>query len=143
MDARRVISGTWGQVWLDGDLVAECYKCQAKSAYQKEDVKLCGQMEVDKKITGIASTGSLGLYKVNSRMAQKIGAMVSQGKDPRFVVISNLSDPDSYGAERIALQNVSFDDLTLADWEAGVSGKVEAPFTFTGYKFMDEIEAGA
>ncbi|MBU5231251.1 phage tail tube protein, partial [Intestinimonas butyriciproducens] len=40
---------------------------------------------------------------------------------------------------RVVLSNVSFDDLTLADWEAKSVGKVECPFTFTDYEFLDEI----
>lgn len=39
----------------------------------------------------------------------------------------------------MVLSNVSFDDLTLADWEAKSVGKVECPFTFTDYEFLDEI----
>ena len=38
--------------------------------------------------------------------------------DERGTVITKLKDPDSWGAERVALYNVSFDDLTLADWQA-------------------------
>jgi len=34
---------------------------------------------------------------------------------------------------------VSFDDLTIADWEAATKGTVEAPFTFTDYKYLDMI----
>mgnify|MGYP002236849848 FL=1 len=43
---------------------------------------------------------------------------IKRGVDRRFTVISKLRDPDSYGAERVALYDVSFDDLTLADWQA-------------------------
>ena len=35
--AKRVISGTWGEVWLDGEYVGECYALQAKHAFTKED----------------------------------------------------------------------------------------------------------
>ena len=41
--AKRVISGTWGEVWLDGEYVGECYALQAKHAFTKEDVQQCGQ----------------------------------------------------------------------------------------------------
>ena len=37
------------------------------------------------------------------------------------------------------LKNAGFDDLTLADWEADTLGKVEAPFTFTNYEYLDTI----
>ncbi|MFQ8758288.1 MULTISPECIES: phage tail tube protein [Intestinimonas] len=137
--AKRVISGTWGEVWLEGDKVSECYGLQAKVSFNKEDIALCGQMASDKKVTSIECTGSLRMHKVTSRMALAIGENIRNGKDVRFTIVSKLKDPDAYGAERVVLSNVSFDDLTLADWEAKSVGKVECPFTFTDYEFLDEI----
>ena len=137
--ATRVISGTWGEVWLEGDKVSECYGLQAKVSFNKEDIALCGQMASDKKVTSIECTGSLRMHKVTSRMALAIGENIRNGKDVRFTIVSKLKDPDAYGAERVVLSNVSFDDLTLADWEAKSVGKVECPFTFTDYEFLDEI----
>lgn len=67
--AKRVISGTWGEVWLDSDKVSECYGLQAKVGFNKEDIALCGQMASDKKVTSIECTGSLRMHKVTSRMA--------------------------------------------------------------------------
>ena len=137
--AKRVISGTWGEVWLDGDKVSEGYGLQAKVSFNKEDIALCGQMASDKKVTSIECTGSLRMHKVTSRMALAIGENIRKGKDVRFTIVSKLKDPDAYGAVRVALYNVSFDELTLADWEAKSVGKVECPFTFTDYEFLDEI----
>lgn len=139
--AARVMSGTWGQIWLDNELVAECYKFQAKINYNKEDVPICGNMFVDKKVISLNGTGSISMHKVNSRMGQVIGNRIQNGEDVRFTIISKLDDPDAYGAERIAIKNVSFDDVTLADWEANTKGVIEAPFTFTGYEYLDFVEA--
>lgn len=139
--AKRIMNGTWGEVWLDGEYVAECYGLQAKVSFNKETVNLCGRMAEDKKITSISCTGSLRMHKVNSRMALAIGDRIKRGEDVRFTIISKLADPDAYGAERVVLRNVSFDDLTLADWEAARNGSIEAPFTFTDYEFLDTVEA--
>jgi len=139
--AKRIMNGTWGEVWLDGEYVAECYGLQAKVSFNKETVNLCGRMAEDKKITSISCTGSLRMHKVNSRMALAIGDRIKRGEDVRFTIISKLADPDAYGAERVVLRNVSFDDLTLADWEVARNGSIEAPFTFTDYEFLDTVEA--
>ena len=40
----------------------------------------------------------------------------------------------------MAIYNVSFDDLTLADWQAATVGTVTAAFTFSRYEFLDMIE---
>ena len=137
--AKRVISGTWGEVWLDGEYVTECYGMQLKVSFKKEDIARCGMMAVDKKITGMDCTGSVKMYKVSSRMARKIGEKIKNGEDARFTIISKLDDPDAYGAERVVANGVSFDDLTLADWEANTAGKIESPFTFTDYDYLDMI----
>jgi hypothetical protein len=133
--------GTWGEVWLDNEQVSECYGLQAKVSMNKEDISICGKMAKDKKTTSTSMTGSLKMHKVNSRMAKLIGEKMKNGHDPRFVVISNLDDPDAYGAESIVLRNVSFDDLTLADWEVATNGKIEAPFTFTDFELRDSVGA--
>lgn len=139
MEGKSIINGTWGEVWLDAEKVIEAYGIQAKLNFKKEDIQLCGQMGTDKKITGYDGTGSLKMHKVNSRMAKSILKAIQEGKDVRFTIITKLADPDSDGTERIALKGVSFDDLTLADWEAGTPGKTEAPFTFSKVEYLDMI----
>lgn len=135
--AKRVANGTWGQIWLDGDYVSECYGCKLAVKTTKEKIHLAGQMAGDNKITGIELTGTLKLYKCSSRMARLIGDKMKSGQDVRFTIISKLADPDTYGAERISATGVSFDDLTLADWESGKIGQTECPFTYTDYQYLD------
>ena len=72
-------------------------------------------------------------------MIKAIGQQIKEGKEPRFAIIGKLADPDSDGVERIAINNVSFDDLTLFDFEVGAVGQVECPFTFTDMETIDLI----
>ena len=92
-----------------------------------------------KKIVGIDSKGSVSFHKVNSRLAKKINDLVRSGKTPNFTFTSMLKDPDAYGYERISYTGVVFDDLTHADWEVGVLGKVEAPFSYQNIVYFDAI----
>lgn len=140
--AKRVICGTWGEVWIDDDYASECYGCKLAVKSNKEKIAMAGKMATDNKVTSIELTGSLKLYKCNSRMARLIADKLKQGRDVRFTVISKLDDPDAYGAERVAVTGVSFDDLTLADWEVGKTGTIESPFTYTDYDFLDLITEG-
>ena len=137
--AKRVVNGTWGELWIDGEKVAECTACQAKVALNKETINLCGRFMDATEATSATGTGSLTLHKVDSGFAQKMSG-IKNGVDRRFTVISKLRDPDSFGAERVALYDVSFDDLTLADWQAATVGQVTAPFTFSDFEYLDEIE---
>ena len=136
--AKRIINGTYGSVWIDGEVIAECTALQAKVAKNKQTVNLCGQFMDDTKATNGTGSGSLTLYKVDSGFVRKQSG-IQDGVDRRFTIISKLKDPDSYGAERVAVYNVSFDDLTLADWQAATMGTVTAPFTFSRYEYLDEI----
>ncbi len=136
--ANKVISGTWGSVTVDGVEIAEISALQAKVSYTKEEVQMARQMGVDQKITGYKCTGSLTLKKVFTRFAEFADA-IKQGKDMRATVISHLEDPDAYGAERVALYNVSLDDLTLADWAAGKTQEVTVPFTFTDWEYLSKV----
>ena len=138
--AKRVINGTYGELWVDGEKIAECTACRAVVAKNKETVNLCGQFMADSKATSGSGTGSLTLYHVDSGFARKQDG-IQNGVDRRFTIVSKLADPDSYGAERVAAYNVSFDDLTLADWQAATVGTVTAPFTFSRYEYLDMIEA--
>lgn len=137
--AKRIINGLYGEVWVDGEKIAECTACQAKVAKNKQTVNLCGQFMDDTKVTSGSGTGSLTLYKVDSGFIQRQREL-QDGVDVRCTIISKLRDPDSFGAERVALYNVSFDDLTLADWQAATMGTVTAPFTFSRYELLDTIE---
>ena len=136
--AKRVINGTYGEVWVDGEKIAECTACQLKVAKNKQTVNLCGQFMDDSKATSGSGTGSLTLYKVDSGFIRRQQGL-QDWEDMRGTVISKLRDPDSYGAERVAAYNVSFDDLTLADWQAATVGTVTTPFTYSRYEFLDQI----
>ena len=139
LDATKVINGTYGQVFLGDDEVAEMKAFQAKLEFQKEEIKVAGQMAVDTKLMSYTGKGSLQLHKVNSRMVKTLLNEIKEGKDPRFTLIGKLADPNSEGAERIAVKNVSFDDLTIFDFEVGSVGSTECPFSFTDIETIDLI----
>ena len=139
LDSTKVINGTYGQVFLGDDEVAEMKAFQAKLEFQKEEIKVAGQMAVDTKLMSYTGKGSLQLHKVNSRMVKTLLEEIKAGKDPRFTIIGKLADPNSQGAERIAVKNVSFDDLTIFDFEVGSVASLECPFSFTDIETIDLI----
>ena len=139
LEAKRIMNGTWGTVWFEDDEMVEIKSFQAKDEYNKEEVSRVGSMSKGYKITAVDGKGSLSVNKVNSRIAKKIGKTAREGKTPTFTIIGKLDDPDAYGAERILLKGVIFDDLTLMDWEAGTLGSSEHPFTYEDYEYLDMV----
>ena len=89
--AKRVISGTHGAAWLDGEKMAETTALQAKLSKNKETINLCGQFISDTKAMSATGTGSLTLYKVDSGLIQKMQDL-QDGVDRRFIVVSALKE---------------------------------------------------
>lgn len=137
LNSALVRSGTWGSLWLDGEMAAECYGCQIKINKTKEDVPRCRTLINGKKMTAVSITGSVRIYNATSRLIQAEAAAISAGQDLRHTIISNLDDPSNPNNQRVVVKDVSFDDLTLADWEAAKLGQIEAPFTAEGYEVLD------
>ncbi len=138
-EAKRVINGTFGTVRLEGQPLAESFKLQAKVETTREEVQMCGSLVPGQKLTKLSYSGTLGMYKVDSKLARMFANDLKAGIDHSCTIISKLEDPDAYGKECVAFSGCKFSDLTLADWEAAVLGKIEAPFTFTDYEFIDMI----
>lgn len=140
IEAKRIINGSNGEVWIDDDKVMEAYALDAKVEIKWEEIALCGQPGVDRKMVGFTGKGTLKVRKVYSRMGKKIGENIRKGIDVRAQIISKLKDNDNPGTERVLLKGVAFDDLTLANWEVQKPGDVDIPFTFVDFEYLDSID---
>lgn len=139
MEGKRVINGTWGEVWMDGDKVSEATAVQAKVTLTKADVNFCRDLWKRSKVTGMEGKGTLKMHKVSSRMIIKMQDNVKQGKETVCTLVVKLADPDAFGTERIVLKNVCFDELTLMDFEVKKNIEETIPFTFSGWETLDLI----
>lgn len=137
----QVLTGTWAEVWINGSLVYECEKIEAKITINREDVKI-GQ-DVDSKMVGLKGEGSMTINKVYSRF-EAVRKAYTKGEDVRAEIMAKLADPDAVGkqAERYSIQNVWFTELPLINWERGALVKEEVPFGFTAtdMQMLDSIE---
>lgn len=140
VDAKRVINGTYGEAWLESKYLNEITGLEAKITLNKSDVIQCGTLMQGSKVTGAKGTGTLKMNKVSTYSSSLISSYLKKGTFPGLTLISNLADPDAYGAERVMLTGVTFDELTLANWAAGALGEESIPFTFDGYDFVDIIK---
>ena len=142
ISAKRVMNGSKGMLYLDGEYVAGVVAFNAKVAWNKETVYLDGTIMEDQKTISGKGTGSMELEKISSFMLQKVGEKVRNGEDVRFTMRSELNDPDAYGAERVEIQNVSFDEVEIANWGKGKKVTSTYPYTFSNWKLIDVVEDG-
>jgi len=138
-DAGRVINGTYGEAWIDNDYMAEVTGLQATVSLTTTDVNQTGTLKKGTKVTGINGTGTLTMNHVRSYMINKISASIRKGITPHVTIITNLADPESFGAEKIKLIDCTFTELTLANWAAGSLGEESIPFNFSDWEVMESI----
>lgn len=139
LNGSKVVSGTYGELWMDGEYLDEVKAFEARIEFLKEDIPLVGKFMQSTKIMGAKGTGTMRLHKVDSRMLRKFADVIRTGLVPEVEILSSVNDPTSFGAERVLLKGIVFDDLTVANWEAGAVGEVECPFTFDDMKPIDLI----
>lgn len=53
VETKRICNGTFGELWLDGDYVGECYKAQAKVEFTKEEIKQCGTFSLITRLSDV------------------------------------------------------------------------------------------
>lgn len=140
LDTNKVMSGTFGSLWLDGEKIAEAYGLEARVEIQKEEVPVCGRYSTPEKFMGYKGSGTVKLRKVYSRMISKLSDAIKAGQLPTCEILSEVADPAAYGAERILLKGVSFNELVLANWEVKQNINEELTFTFDDWKDFDIVE---
>ncbi len=136
----KVINGTWGEVWIDEDYMAESIGLEAKITLEKTEVNQTRTLTKGYKITGIDCKGTIKLNKVTSYFIKRISENLKNGKTTVCSIISKLEDPDSDGEERILLTGCTFDELTLINWESKKLLEESIPFTFTGWEILGTID---
>lgn len=130
LDAKLVRSGTYGYMTLDGKQVADTYGLKTVFKINAEVVNRCGTYSEGKKMRGYSGTGTIQLYNAtNDLMAQELKAL-NEGRQLRHTIISTLADPDNPVEQRVAIYGVTFDELTLTDWEAAKLGKITVNFKY-------------
>ncbi|MBQ0079692.1 MAG: phage tail tube protein [Eubacterium sp.] len=129
----QVWLGTWGKVWIDGDLMSEATAFRAEVTISYEDVKRVQNLMTGQKMTGIAGEGEITLHKVDSYVLKKVAAKIKAGKIPDITIESSWADPNGVGEQRIAVKHVKFEKITLIDWETGNIGEESYSFRFSDY----------
>jgi hypothetical protein len=138
-DASREINGTYGTIWVDGELWAEVESFEAKLNISYEDSNFANSLATYRKALGWTGDGTMTIKKVYSRVQRKVAAEVKRGRFPRSTIVGKLADPDAYGTERVVLNDVTFAEVLLMKFEQKTKGKEEIPFAFSDYDMPDLI----
>lgn len=140
LDTSRVINGSYGEVWHEGKWLTNTQSAEATVEINKEEINRSGTRWVGHKVTSLTGTGTITGYKVTSDFIRLVGAVANDSSKPYVTeLILKLNDPESFGAERVRLKGVQFDQIPLGNFEVGSLIEEELPFTFSGYDLLDFI----
>lgn len=138
-EGRRVMSGTFGELWIDNEYVAEVKQWEANIDMEFADVDKARDLATHKKLMGYEGEGSMTLNKVSSKFPKKISDNLKQGKETKVKMISNVDDPDAFGNERVVIYDAVFNNLPLGNWEVKNLLEDELDFHFTDWDFEDVV----
>ena len=139
-NSNKVIRGTFGRAWVDGDLMANVKSFEAKATLDYEDMDVNGDLGQKKRYMGYSVAGTMTLHKFDSYILKKYQAAIRNGDLPEMKIVAALADPQSYGAQRVGLYDVHLDEITLLQFENKTVLEEEVPFTAGDYEFLDLIE---
>lgn len=139
-DHNKVLRGTFGKIWLDNERLADVKSFEAKLSADYEDMNVNGDFGTKKRFMGYSIAGTLVCHKTNSRWLKKLAEGFTTGDAPVCKIVATLEDPSVSGTQRVALYDVLFDELTLAQFENKTILEEEMPFTAGSYEVLDVID---
>ena len=139
LKANKQINGTFGSVWVNNEKWLDVDSFEATISLNFEDVNMSGDLGTYKKMTGWSGEGTITVKKVYSRGAALMGEATKTGIVPDITIVGKLDDPDSYGAERVSIENVTINEFTLLAFEQKTLATEELPFNFASYNYIDQI----
>lgn len=138
--ANQAINGTHGSVWINGNLAANIKKFEAKLTLNYEQVDIAGDLGEHQKFMGYSGSGTMTFTKVDSTIVSMMHEDISKGKLPEIMIVGKLEDPQSLGAERVQLNEVTLDEIMLLNFEQKTIMEEEVPFKFADFKMLDLID---
>ncbi|MEG0258468.1 MAG: phage tail tube protein [Lysinibacillus sp.] len=138
--AGRVINGTHGAVWINGQKLFDLESIELKVSIEYEDVYFPEDTGKYRKFMGWVGEGNLVLKKMYTRGANLLAKAVKTGQMPDVEITTRLADPDSYGVERTSVSGVTFNEFLLAKIEQRTLLQEEMGFEFGDFDLLETIK---
>lgn len=139
-NAQQVYNGTFGEVWIDDNYLATLESFSAEVDIGMGDVVKPGNLWKHKKMLELEGTGEITIQSIDSTGKNIMAKKIKEGKMPVVKIMGKLADPDAKGVERIVFKDVTFNKLTLMDFEHGSIVKETLPFNFTDFDIYDLVD---
>lgn len=139
VNVNRVLTGSSGNVWVNGKLLSQLKSIELKVTGNFEDLNFCGDNSTYSRYTGFSGEGTMTLQKIDSTVLELIGDAYISGVMPDIKIITKLTDKATGKSERVAVSDVTITEFMLAKFEAKALIEEELPLKFSNYDVLETI----
>lgn len=138
-EKNRVLTGSTGNVWVNGQLLATLKGIELKVTGNFEEQNFCGDFATHSRYTGWNGEGSVKFGKVDSTVIKLVADGYKTGNMPEIKIITKLTDKATGKSERAAVSNIVLTEFFLAKFEAKALIDEEVPLKFSDYEVLETI----
>ena len=139
MAQNRYLTGSTGNVWLNGQLLAQVKSIEAKITGNFEEVNFVGDYATHNAYTGWSGEGTLTLQKIDSAVLKLVSDSFKTGVFPEIKIITQLKDQNTGKSERVSISDVVITETMLAKFENKAIIEEEIPFKYSSYEIIETI----
>lgn len=139
MDANKVLTGSDGNVWVNGKLLAQVQSIELKVAGKFEDMDFIGDNTTYSRFTGYNGDGTLKMKKIDSTVLNLVGKAYQKGVMPEIKIITKLTDKNTNKSERVAVSGIKITEFYLAKFDSKTPIDDELPLKFSKYEILETI----
>lgn len=129
MFVEEVINGSYGEIYLDGILLASFNECEVRDEKEYAEIRIPGTRRVKHKLMSIKGSGTIRGYRVMTDIAE-LNIIKDDQSDYVATLEFYLKDPENYGAKKCRISGVKFTRNDLFKFKAGEVVEEEWEFVF-------------
>ena len=135
----HVLHGSNGTAWFNGKKLTTLQSIEAKIAADYEDINVCGDQTTYRIYNGYSGEGSFTVLKIDSDVLKLMSEAYASGVMPEITIISVLQQKGTNKVERVALTEVTIDEMNLIKYEKKSKIEEEVTFKFGHFEVLETL----
>lgn len=135
----HVLHGSGGTAWFNGKKLTTLQSIEAKVTADYEDINVCGDPATYRIYNGFSGEGSFTVLKLDSEVLKMMSEAYASGVMPEITIVSALTQKGTNKVERVALSEVTIDEMSLIKYEKKAKVEQEVPFKFGNFEVLETL----
>lgn len=134
-----VMHGSGDYAWFNGKQLTSLQSIEAKIAADYEEINVCGDNTTYRIYNGYSGEGSFTTLKMDSDVLEMMAEAYASGVMPELTIVSALKQKGTNKVERVALSQVTIDEMYLFKYEKKAKVEEEVPFKFAHFEVLETL----